>query len=168
MDKKAKKNSSKGSKANIVIAVQIVIIIILAITVGVLAGKETRIVTNFEECNAISGSVTTEKTKIFSKKRVCEINGERFYEERMIEEDTNDDSGKVEDMTPAEEAYIGLTEEEAVAKAESLNVPVRILERDGQFFPMTMDLVHGRVNLTINNNKVTAVQIEDAQVVEEE
>ena len=45
---------------------------------------------------------------------------------------------------------------------------MRILARDGQFYPMTMDLVDGRVNLTIDDNKVTAVQIESAQTVEEE
>lgn len=166
MDKNAKKKNVKSNKVNVIIAIQIVIIVILAVAVGVLAGQKPVIITNFEECDALRESITTRNTNSNGGKRVCKINGERFYEEGMIEEDANNESAG--SLSSAEEAYMGLTEEEAVAKAESLNVPVRILERDGQFFPMTMDLVHGRVNLTINNNKVTAVQIEDAQVVEEE
>ena len=162
MDKKAKKNSSKGSKANIVIAVQIVIIIVLATALGILAGKGPHIITNFEDCDAMTGSITTES----NGRRVCLINNDKFYEDNM--EDYSTDDQPIQVMTPAEEAYMGLTEEAAIAKAEGLNVPVRILERDGQFFPMTMDLVDGRVNLTINNNKVTAVQIEDMQAVEED
>ena len=35
-----------------------------------------------------------------------------------------------------------------------------VLERDGQSLPMTMDLVMGRLNLTIENGQVSRVDVE--------
>ena len=171
MDKKAKNKKKTGSTANIVMAVQAAIIVLLIITIGVLAGQEPRVVTNFEACDALFESTTSNSSRRTESGRVCVINGERFYEEESVSEDYNfkkDNKNKINKLNSEEKAYIGLTEEEAIQKAESSNVPVRILARDGQFYPMTMDLVDGRVNLTIDDNKVTAVQIESAQTVEEE
>ena len=58
MDKKAKNKKKTGSTANIVMAVQAAIIVLLIITIGVLAGQEPRVVTNFEECDALFESTT--------------------------------------------------------------------------------------------------------------
>ena len=52
--------------------------------------------------------------------------------------------------------FIGLTEDEAVSKAENAGLAHRIVSRDGESFPVTMDYSEYRVNFTIENQKVTA------------
>ena len=50
--------------------------------------------------------------------------------------------------------YVGLSEEDALAKAKSENKPARVVERNGEALPVAMDLAVGRPNLTVNNGKV--------------
>lgn len=53
------------------------------------------------------------------------------------------------------DTYIGLTEEEAVARAEKVNVTFRIVRRDGESFPITMDYSADRMNFEIDDGRVT-------------
>ena len=120
MDKKAKNKKKTGSTANIVMAVQAAIIVLLIITIGVLAGQEPRVVTNFEECDALFESTTSNSSRRTESGRVCVINGERFYEEESVSEDYNfkkDNKNKINKLNSEEKAYIGLTEEEDIQKA---------------------------------------------------
>lgn len=57
-------------------------------------------------------------------------------------------------------AYVGLTEEEAVAQAEVDGRPFRVGERDGEQFALTEDYVLGRVTATITDGVVTEVVVE--------
>lgn len=50
---------------------------------------------------------------------------------------------------------VGLTEAEAAAVAEDLGLTVRVVERDGESFPATMDYNPERVNLSIEDGLVT-------------
>lgn len=57
------------------------------------------------------------------------------------------------------DGLIGLTENEAVATAESKGWSVRVAVRDGESFMLTTDYVTNRVNLVVENMLVTAVTI---------
>jgi hypothetical protein len=59
----------------------------------------------------------------------------------------------------AAERLVGLTEEEATKLAESNGWAVRVVSRDGESFPITMDYRTDRVNLTVENGVVTAVSV---------
>ena len=63
------------------------------------------------------------------------------------------DNGSVTN-TDEPKGYVGLSEEDALAKAKSENKPARVVERNGEALPVTMDFVVGRLNLTVNNGKV--------------
>lgn len=56
--------------------------------------------------------------------------------------------------------YIGMTVAQAEAKANSENVPFRVVERDGEIQPTTRDIRIGRINATVNDNVVTSYEVE--------
>ena len=53
------------------------------------------------------------------------------------------------------EAFLGMSEADAVSYAESRGWAVRVVARDGEEFPITMDYSASRVNLTIEDGIVT-------------
>lgn len=64
------------------------------------------------------------------------------------------DEPTVESATPV---LVGLTEEEAVAAAEDLGWELRVIRRDGEDLPITMDLRPNRVNVEVTDDEVTGV-----------
>lgn len=56
------------------------------------------------------------------------------------------------------DAYVDLTLAEAMSKADDAGVEYRVVSRDGESFPMTMDLREDRVNFTVEDNTVTAAE----------
>lgn len=59
-------------------------------------------------------------------------------------------------------AYLGLTEEEAIAQAEVDGRDFRVGERDGEPFMLTEDYVLGRVTATITDGVITEVVVESS------
>ena len=55
------------------------------------------------------------------------------------------------------DAYVGLTEQEASAKAKDAGFTSRVIMRDGQSVPATMDYNPDRLNFVIESGKVTLV-----------
>lgn len=53
---------------------------------------------------------------------------------------------------------IGMTEAEAIAAAKRLGRSYRIVSRDGEMFPVTMDYSEERLNFTIVRGRVTKVE----------
>lgn len=58
---------------------------------------------------------------------------------------------------PPSSPFIGLTEAEAGLQADRQNVPHRVVSRDGQSFPVTMDYSESRLNFTIAHGRVIRV-----------
>lgn len=63
-------------------------------------------------------------------------------------------------LSPEEETYVGLTESEALDKADRADTPARVVMRDGQAQITTKDLRPGRLNFTVKDDIVTAVKVE--------
>jgi hypothetical protein len=53
-------------------------------------------------------------------------------------------------------AFVGLSKQAAIAKAEAEGRPWRISSENGESFPATLDYNPERVNFDINENRVTA------------
>lgn len=53
--------------------------------------------------------------------------------------------------------YIGLSEAEATAKADQNNLTYRVIARDDETIPITMDYRPDRMNFTVQNGQVTKV-----------
>jgi hypothetical protein len=60
---------------------------------------------------------------------------------------------------PAPPEVIGLSEGEAIEVSKREGFTVRVVERDGEVFPVTMDYNPGRVNLAVNAGVVTAANV---------
>lgn len=60
---------------------------------------------------------------------------------------------------------LGLAADQASAVASEAGVGFRIVEADGEFFPVTMDYRPGRINATTNDGVVTKYTIEGSQEV---
>ena len=58
---------------------------------------------------------------------------------------------------PTPSSFVGLTLEEAEAKATKADLPHRVIKRDGQSLPVTRDYRPERLNFTVENGKVTEV-----------
>ncbi len=123
----------------IVLGVALLGIVLLTIAPG-------KNVQTYDECKAAGGTIAE------SYPEQCMINGKTFV-------NNGGDSGNATN-TDEPKGYVGLSEEDALAKAKSENKPARVVERNGEALPVTMDFVVGRLNLTVNNGKVEKVEVE--------
>jgi hypothetical protein len=53
------------------------------------------------------------------------------------------------------QSYVGLSKQEAIAKAKTTDSPWRITREDKETFLVTQDFVENRINFEIDNGKVT-------------
>ena len=97
-------------------------------------------VNSFQSCKDAGGSIAE------SYPEQCFIDGKSF---------TNSDQTLTEPQ-----AYVGLTEDEAIDKAKQQGRAARVVERDSEPLPVTMDLQDGRLNLTVVDGKVIYVDEE--------
>lgn len=93
---------------------------------------------SFQACEAAGGTVAE------SYPQRCHIDGRSFVNAEWVDEDD----------------YLGLAEQEALDKAKRENKPARVVERDGKFLPVTMDLIPGRLNFSVKDGAVYKVDIE--------
>lgn len=115
------------------------VIVVLVVTAFTFLYKKPITVHTFEECKNAGGAVME------SYPERCMIDGATFTNT------SQSNNG---------EEYIGLTEADTLAKAKKDNVAARVVERDGESLPVTMDFNYGRHNLHIKDGKVYSVDIE--------
>lgn len=58
--------------------------------------------------------------------------------------------------------FVGLTEAQAEALSAENNITFRVVERDGESLPVTMDYRPGRINASVDNGVITSVTVEGA------
>lgn len=112
---------------------------VIAVSVAIVVRQPSAEVHNFEQCKAAGGVIL-----------------ETYPEQCMMGKKTfTNESQRINDND-----YIGMAEDDALAKARKENVPARVVERDGEGLPITMDFVVGRHNLYIKGGEVIKVDIE--------
>ena len=126
-------------RALVFTAVILLVIALLGILAGIIISKKDA--TNFKECANAGGTVME------SYPERCTINGKTFTNESQSVETTG-------------EAYVGLSEEAALNKAANAGRAARVVKRDNQELPITMDFSPGRLNLYVQDNRVYMVQVE--------
>ena len=97
-------------------------------------------VANFNECKAAGGRLME------SYPEQCSLGGKTFTDDSQLKSSSA--------------AYLGLSEQAALDKAESASTPARVVERDGESLPIDMSFAEGRLNLYIENGTVTRVVVE--------
>lgn len=140
------KNRSKVS-----VSWTVVLLGILAILVGtsavVVSKKSASKVTDFESCVAAGNPVME------SYPEQCAANGKTYTNQAQIQP-------MYPELDYDGSDYIGLAEEEALAKAKEADIPARVVEREGESLPATMDFVYGRLNLYVKGGNVYEVEVE--------
>ena len=121
-----------------------VIAVAVLVPLGIIVARQASLnsIDNFEACKEAKGEV------IESYPEQCHINGKTFVNEAQ---------------KPGG-AYIGLTEKAAMDKAGQDGVTARVVEREGEGVPVTMDLADGRHNFYIKNGTVYKVEVESIEL----
>lgn len=115
-----------------------VVVILAGVIVVLLLRPSVQVVTNYEQCKQAGGTLL----EIYPEQ--CLVVGTMFVNEAQ----TGDGS------------YIGMTEKGALAKAELEKIPARVVERDDEALPVTMDFSFGRHNFFVKNGTVYKVEVE--------
>ena len=124
--------------ATLVCVVAVIVVVVL------MQEKSDKDVNNFQTCKDAGGAI------LESYPEQCMLNGKSFTNE-------------TQSVDGSAGAYIGLTEQTALDKAQAENKPARIVERDGEPLAVTMDFMPGRLNLSVRDGKVYKVQVEGAE-----
>ena len=85
---------------------------------------------------------------------VCAV----LFSKNSHNNDIKDDppTGRVSECQQFASSYIGLNEQDAIAKANKDNVTYRVTERNGEGLPSTMDYSPNRLNFAVTNNKIVS------------
>ena len=135
----------KPNRTVLLWAAAVIICIVAVIAVVVLMReKSDKDINSFQTCKDAGGAI------LESYPEQCMLNGKSFTNE-------------TQSVDGSAGAYIGLTEQTALDKAQAENKPARIVERDGEPLAVTMDFMPGRLNLSVNDGKVDKVQVEGAE-----
>lgn len=112
------------------------------VVTGVLVARQMQLsaIETFEDCKNARGEIME------SYPEQCRINGKTFVNDAQL--------------PGTGEVFVGLSEQEALDKAAREQIPARVIERDGQPLPATMDFVYGRHNFSVKDGRVYAVCVE--------
>jgi flagellar biosynthesis/type III secretory pathway M-ring protein FliF/YscJ len=119
----------------------VVVAIVAVIAVVALMQRPGKEINSFQACKDAGGAIAE------SYPEQCFINGKSFTNDEQSLDNNGDE-------------YIGLAEQEALDKASRENKIARVVERDGESLPVTMDFMPGRLNLSVQDGKVNNVQVE--------
>lgn len=125
----------------------IAIVIVIVASVVALSLRPDKEVSNFDQCIDAGGS------RMESYPEQCLYDGKTYVNESQ-------------QVPKYDEGYIGLSESDALSKANDDDVPARVVERDGESLPVTMDLVFGRHNFYVRDGEVYKVEIEGSETIE--
>lgn len=113
----------------------------IGVTLAAVQMRPPKKIHTFEQCIKAGGA------RLESFPEQCSIRGKTF---------TNTHQQQPESGA----TYIGMSENEALARAEKERIPARVVERDGESLPVTYDFVSGRHNLHVKDGVVYKVDIE--------
>lgn len=118
------------------------LLVLVGIIAIVLALQPKSEVNSFQTCKDAGGAIME------SYPEQCSKDGKTYTNPDQSVGSTNTDE------------YIGLSEADALAKAEANNKAARVVERDNEDLPVTMDYSPGRLNFYVKDGEVYKVQVE--------
>ena len=123
------------------IGVIFVLILIIICIVIFSTRQNSQQINSFQTCKDAGGAI------LESYPEQCMKDGKSF---------TNPD----QTVSGEKSEYVGLTEGEALSKAAAENKAARVVRRDNEDLPITMDFSPGRLNLHVQDGEVYMVQVE--------
>lgn len=140
----ANNKRKRMSRYWIIVAAAVAIGVIIA---GILLWKPSinKNIDNFQSCKDAGGAI------LESYPEQCMLDGKSFTNDAQVPKSSSGDE------------YVGLAEQAALDKAKSDSKAARVVERDGEALPVTMDYSPGRLNLSVKDGKVYKVQVEGSE-----
>lgn len=126
------------NKTRLILFLAAIVVILAGVIVALLFRPSVQVVTNYEQCKQAGGALL----EIYPEQ--CLVAGMTFVNEAQI----------------GDGSYVGMTEKDALAKAELEKIPARVVERDDEALPVTMDFSFGRHNFFVKNGTVYKVEVE--------
>lgn len=124
------------------IMVAVCFMLIAAVIVAtILMQRPGKDVNSFQACKDAGGAIAE------SFPEQCFIDGKSFTNPEQVGDSKGDE-------------YIGLAEHEALARAKQESESSRVVEREGEALPVTMDFMPGRLNFYVKDSRVYKVQVE--------
>lgn len=120
--------------------------IVAVAAVGIVLWKPwaNKTIDTFQACKDAGGAL------LESYPEQCKIDGKSFTNDAQSTSNTPTDT------------YINLPEQEALNKAKLEQKAARVVERNGEPLPVTMDYAPGRLNMYVKDGKVYKIQVEGA------
>lgn len=137
--------NSKQKQRSVYWLLVIMGIVLVIATILVWKPWASNTISNFESCKSAGGAI------LESYPEQCMMNGKSFTNTAQIPKSSDGN------------AYIGMAEQTAIDQAKSASKIARVVERDGEALPMTMDYVPGRLNLYVKDGKVYKVEVEGSE-----
>jgi len=131
--RKMKTRSWLGVGVVALVATGLVVAVVISATGNEARDRDVR---SFQDCKDASGQVAE------SYPEQCYYGGKSFINSQQAT------------------SYEGLTEKDAREKAIREGKTARVVERDDEALPVTMDLADGRLNLYVRDDKVYKVKVE--------
>lgn len=116
-------------------------LIAAVIVATILMQQPGKDVNSFQACKDAGGAIAE------SFPEQCIIDGKSFTNPEQV-------------VNIKDDEYIGLTEQEALARAKQESASSRVVEREGESLPVTMDFMPGRLNFYVKDSRVYKVQVE--------
>lgn len=148
-----KSKHSRAAKTNWYIVAIVCLSAMVVVLVALLLLRPPTVVSTYEQCQKARGSMM-----IMTYPGQCTIGGQSFTDptQSVPDEQLQDPEAPQDDSAE----YIGLTEADALAKAEAANVPAQVVEREGVDLGTRTDFVFNRHDLYVKDGKVYKVEIE--------
>lgn len=121
--------------------IAVVLLVIVGVAAIIVSMQSNKKVDSFQSCKDAGGAVME------TYPETCSYGGSSFVNESQA--------------TSNPDAYVGLSEVDALNQAARGNKPARVVERDGESLPADSSFVQGRLNFYVKDGKVTKVQVEN-------
>ena len=120
------------------------VVAILFVSIVARQLRPEREISDFQDCRDAGGAI------LETYPEQCRINNNTYNNEAQSTLPTPDQGVD----------YIGMKEIDAMTTAEKDGAKVRVVERDGEGLPVTMDFIVGRYNLYVRDDVVYKVEVE--------
>lgn len=141
----AKKRAARRAFAlSAIVIFSVLALATIVVYIVFMGAPQKQLATTFQECKDAGGRIAE------SYPEQCYIRGKSFINTAQTPQDGTNNSAR----------YIGLSEHAAIKKTDEANIPNRVVERDGESLPVTMDLVEGRLNFFVRDGLVYKIDVE--------
>jgi len=151
--------SQSNAKRKVPPLLLIIAIVVIVVAVAVAADSSQRDRANridsFRACKDAGGRIAE------SYPEQCFIDGRSFVNDSQSVDHEMDSIDNIDKIDVDE--FTGLTEQAALDKAVSQSRPHRVVARDGESLPVTMDYVPGRLNFHVRDGRVERVEVEGVE-----